>query len=109
MSTRTSRRFRRQKNHTHLMQTDVHIAQERRLPHRQRRPDGADDCDEVVTKQAPENGVQIIGRHLPVNVVPRAVLVVPIPEPWLYNMKAAFNKHRELSTRMLTTMKHHFQ
>jgi hypothetical protein len=42
------------------------------------------NVDEMLAQDTTKNGVEVVWCHLSVNVVPDFVVVVPSPEPWLY-------------------------
>jgi hypothetical protein len=49
--------------------------------------DLGENVDEMLAQHTTKNGVEVVWCHLAVNVVPDFVVVVPFPEPWLYEKK----------------------
>jgi hypothetical protein len=54
------------------------------LSHVQLVADLGGNVDEMLAQDTTKNGVEVVWCHLAVNVVPDFVVVVPSPEPWLY-------------------------
>jgi hypothetical protein len=52
--------------------------------------DLGENVDEMLAQDTTKNGVEVVWCHLATNVVPDFVLVVPSPEPWLYEKRYLF-------------------
>jgi hypothetical protein len=59
------------------------------LSHVQLVADLGENVDEMLAQDTTKNGVEVVWCHLAVYVVPDFVVVVPSPEPWLYEKKVS--------------------
>jgi hypothetical protein len=60
------------------------------MSHVQLVADLGENVDELLAQDTTKNGVEVVWCHLAVNVVPNFVVVVPFPEPWLYEKRYLF-------------------